>query len=119
MAKKILEFDYYEDQHEFDMANNGAKFAHVLWDTFEDMQRWLRRKAKCPLKGYDDERRRLPEEIQNMINENPEGFKGLAGIDPEVLDAFFRASMDFTMEGVQKLILEKMEEEGVNFDMIQ
>lgn len=118
MAKRILEFDYYEEEHEFDLANNGRKFANVLWATFEAMQRWLRRKARCPLKGYDDEKRRLPEEIQNMINENPEGFKGLKELDPEVLDAFFRASVDFTMEGMQKFILEEMEEEHINFDMI-
>ncbi|MEN6549958.1 MAG: hypothetical protein ABFE07_28275 [Armatimonadia bacterium] len=120
MVKKILEFncDNPDDMREFDLANSGRAFAHTLYATFEAMQRWLRRKSRCPLPGWDEERENLPPELVKLIKNNPEEFRGLLEFDPEVLRAFFRASVDFTMEGMQKFILEEMDQEHIHFDMI-
>ena len=64
--KAILEFNLPEDQHEFDLAANGAKAQVTLWE----MDQWLRTQYKYMTdEEYSEDKYETFEKCRDQLRE--------------------------------------------------
>jgi coproporphyrinogen III oxidase len=73
--KAILEFNLPDDDHEFEMATQGAKMHSVLWE----MDQWLRAQYKyMPDAEYSEDKyntyEKCREHLRELIRENNVSF---------------------------------------------
>jgi len=63
--KAILEFNLPDDQQDYDLANNGLNFWHVLWELDQE----LRAKTKYAADDLPQDKYDAYQEIRDMLHE--------------------------------------------------